>query len=50
MTNYEKIKEMTVEEMAAVFEMRELYAVATSGIHDSRQKPAIEWLKQEVKE
>ena len=44
MTNYEKIKEMT-----AVFEMRELYAVATSEIHDSRQKPAIEWLKEEVK-
>lgn len=47
MTNYEKTKEMTVEEMAAVFEMRELYALATSGIQDERKKsPLLNGLKR----
>mgnify|MGYP003312528524 CR=1 FL=1 len=56
MTNYEKIKQMTVEEMADVFEMRELFAqffaLSMNGEHgkgkDKRYRCAIEWLESEA--
>lgn len=51
MTNYEKIKVMSVEEMADIFEMREFFAVAMNGEHtESRYPFAIHWLLQEAEE
>ena len=50
MTNYEKIKNMNIEEMADRFEMREFFAVAMNGTYDERHRPAIEWLESEAEE
>ena len=47
MTNFEKIKEMSINEMADVFEMREYLAVTFSGIYNREYKAALNWLESE---
>lgn len=47
MTWYEAIKQMSLEEMADKFEMREFFAVAYNGTHEGEHQFAIDWLKSE---
>ena len=51
MTQYDRIKNknMTIEEMADIFEMREFFAVAYNGEYNEQHKRPIDWLKSEVK-
>lgn len=47
-THYEKIKNMTLEEMANEFEKREFFAVALNGEYGDLYERPIDWLESEV--